>query len=212
MVHHGCPWLLSCHLTIGGHTVTTTDEHPFMVPGMGWILARDLHPGDLLRTPDGTTTLDHVEIEHRAENDPVTVYNIHVEAHHNYYVLAGDLPVLVHNAAGHGMSRIAATQAPREASSVLPKSFTVTRADGAEVWVNPNATKHIWEETRHLAPQARRLGEQIRLDDLVEAIDGAVVGNFEEMQVVRDWELIFSRARDEGLADVLKHARHLGGQ
>ncbi|MFI2104616.1 polymorphic toxin-type HINT domain-containing protein [Isoptericola sp. NPDC019693] len=207
------------HLTIGGHTVTTTDEHPFMVANMGWILARDLQPGDILVTPDtgegtGTVTLDRIDVEHRDEHapdGPVAVYNVHVETHHDYYVLAGDVPVLVHNAGGHGMSRIAATQGPRDAGSALPKSFTVTRTDGAEVWVNPNASKHIWEETRHLAPQARRLGEQVRLDDLVDAIDGAVVGNFEEMQLVGGWELIFSAAREEGLADVLKHARHLGG-
>ncbi|MFE7407733.1 polymorphic toxin-type HINT domain-containing protein [Isoptericola sp. NPDC057559] len=90
------------HLTIAGHTVTTTDEHPFMVANMGWILVRDLQPGDILVTPDGTVTLDRIDIEHRDPADPVTVYNVHVETHHNYYVLAGDLPVLVHNAAGHG--------------------------------------------------------------------------------------------------------------
>jgi hypothetical protein len=86
------------HLTIAGHVVTTTDEHPFMVRNMGWIFARDLQPGDILVTPDGTVTLDRIDIEHRDPGDAVTVYNIHVETHHNYYVLAGDLPVLVHNA------------------------------------------------------------------------------------------------------------------
>ncbi|MGW8566566.1 hypothetical protein, partial [Isoptericola sp. NPDC055881] len=43
-------------------------------------------------------------IEHRDEHDPdgpVTVYNFHVATHHNYYVLAGELPVLVHNSAAH---------------------------------------------------------------------------------------------------------------
>ena len=89
------------HLTIGGSVVTTTDEHPFMVANMGWILARDLQPGDILLTPDGTVTLDRIDIEHRDPDDAVTVHNFHVETHHNYYVLAGDLPVLVHNAAGH---------------------------------------------------------------------------------------------------------------
>ncbi|MEN5074739.1 polymorphic toxin-type HINT domain-containing protein [Isoptericola cucumis] len=92
------------HLTIGGSVVTTTDEHPFMVQNMGWILARDLQPGDILATPDtgdGTVTLDSIRIEQRDQTDPVTVYNFHVENHHNYYVLAGPLPVLVHNAGGH---------------------------------------------------------------------------------------------------------------
>ncbi|MFC8597676.1 polymorphic toxin-type HINT domain-containing protein [Isoptericola sp. NPDC057191] len=107
------------HLTIAGQVVTTTDEHPFMVRNMGWILARDLQPGDILVTPDtgdgtGTVTLEKIDIEHRDEHDPdgpVTVYNFHVATHHNYYVLAGDLPVLVHNAGGHDALAGEASQA-----------------------------------------------------------------------------------------------------
>jgi hypothetical protein len=89
------------HLTIGGSTVTTTAEHPFMVTGMGWVQAGVPRPGDLLTTPDGTVTLDDVRTETVGEQDAVTVYNIHVRAFHTYYVLAGDHPVLVHNTAGH---------------------------------------------------------------------------------------------------------------
>ena len=84
------------HLTIGGATVSTTAEHPFRVEGRGWVDAAFLRVGDVLVTAEGTTTLDAVEIEARSE----TVYNFHVETHRNYYVLAGDIPVLVHNA-GH---------------------------------------------------------------------------------------------------------------
>ena len=29
------------------------------------------------------------------------MYNFHVQSHHNYYVLAGDRPILVHNSNGH---------------------------------------------------------------------------------------------------------------
>jgi hypothetical protein len=90
------------HLTIAGNVVTTTDEHPFMVQNMGWILARDLQPGDVLLTPGGTVTLGRIEIEHRDQDDAETVYNFHVHTHHNYFVHAGDVPVLVHNAGGHG--------------------------------------------------------------------------------------------------------------
>ncbi len=94
------------HLTIAGSVVTTTDEHPFMVQNMGWILARDLQPGDILVTPDtgdgtGTVTLDRIDVEQRDQNDPVIVYNFHVATHHNYYVLAGTLPVFVHNSGAH---------------------------------------------------------------------------------------------------------------
>ncbi|PJI86785.1 Hint domain-containing protein, partial [Luteimicrobium subarcticum] len=99
---------------INGQRVTTTDEHPFMVAGLGWIAARDLRAGDLLvtaadpTTPTATVRLDAVDIE-RADragagetDSDVTVYNVHVHAHHSYYVLAGDTAVLVHNMGTHG--------------------------------------------------------------------------------------------------------------
>ncbi|WP_157803869.1 polymorphic toxin-type HINT domain-containing protein [Luteimicrobium subarcticum] len=99
------------HLTIAGQRVTTTDEHPFMVQGMGWITARDLTVGDHLVTAgdsqSGTVRLDTIDIQHvdpaSAGETPggVTVYNIHVRTHHTYYVLAGDSAVLVHNMGNH---------------------------------------------------------------------------------------------------------------
>ncbi|WP_454857005.1 Hint domain-containing protein [Promicromonospora soli] len=86
------------HLTISGAIVSTTPEHPFMVQGRGWQPAGNLRPGDVLITPEGTTLLEAVEIEERDLHDIVEVYNFHVENNLNYYVHAGDTPVLVHNA------------------------------------------------------------------------------------------------------------------
>ncbi|WP_275004446.1 polymorphic toxin-type HINT domain-containing protein [Promicromonospora iranensis] len=89
------------HLTIAGVVVSTTAEHPFMVHGRGWLDAAFLKVGDLLVTPEGATVrVEAIETEQRAE-DAETVYNFHVETHHNYYVYAGDTCVLVHNA-NHG--------------------------------------------------------------------------------------------------------------
>ncbi|GAB2478440.1 hypothetical protein GCM10027063_19870 [Promicromonospora xylanilytica] len=87
------------HLTIAGVVVSTTAEHPFMVHGRGWIDAAFLKVGDLLVTPEGTTVpVEAIETEQRTDADVETVYNFHVETHHNYYVHAGDTLVLVHNA------------------------------------------------------------------------------------------------------------------
>jgi hypothetical protein len=87
------------HLTIAGAVVSTTSEHPFMVHGRGWIDAAFLKVGDLLVTPEGTTVpVEAIETEQRPEAGAETVYNFHVETHHNYYVHAGDTLVLVHNA------------------------------------------------------------------------------------------------------------------
>jgi hypothetical protein len=85
------------HLTINGAVVSTTAEHPFMVQGRGWQMAGNLRPGDVLVTPEGTTILEAVDVEERDLADIVTVYNFHVENNLNYYVHAGDTPVLVHN-------------------------------------------------------------------------------------------------------------------
>ncbi|GAA4850841.1 hypothetical protein GCM10023221_32890 [Luteimicrobium xylanilyticum] len=90
------------HLTIAGHVLTTTPEHPFMVHELGWIQATDLHPGDHLITADERhATVDAIETKTADASDAVTVYNLHVHTHHTYYVLAGNHPVLVHNMAGH---------------------------------------------------------------------------------------------------------------
>ncbi|WP_425569776.1 polymorphic toxin-type HINT domain-containing protein [Promicromonospora umidemergens] len=44
------------HLTINGERVSTTAEHPFMVHDRGWLDTAFLQVGDLLVTPEGTTT------------------------------------------------------------------------------------------------------------------------------------------------------------
>jgi hypothetical protein len=106
--------------------------------------------------------------------------------------------------------RIEATQEPRDVGSVLPKSFNLSVPSGGKVWVAPNATKHIWEETRGLT-FGRPVSQEQRLAGLADAVDHATVGNWEQMQVSRGWELIFSRPRNAGDNPVLKHARYTGG-
>jgi hypothetical protein len=106
--------------------------------------------------------------------------------------------------------RIEATQAPRDVGSCLPKSFILSTASGDRVWVAPNATKHIWEETRGLT-FGRAISQEQRLIGLADAVDNATIGNWEQMQVSRGWELIFSEPRGAGINPVLKHARYVGG-
>jgi hypothetical protein len=83
------------HLTVAGSVLATTGGHPFMVRGRGWTIASELQVGDLLVTQDGTEVIEAIAIEHL--DHPVAVYNFHVATHHNYYVYAGDIPILVHN-------------------------------------------------------------------------------------------------------------------
>ncbi|WP_157803749.1 hypothetical protein [Luteimicrobium subarcticum] len=70
-------------------------------------------------SPAGTTRLAAIDLDDRHE----TVYNIHVHTHHTYYVLAGTIPVLVHNAAGHD-------EAAREAAKKAANDV-ITNVKGA---------------------------------------------------------------------------------
>ncbi|MFG3475022.1 DNRLRE domain-containing protein [Streptomyces sp. NPDC047980] len=77
-------------------TVTATDEHPFWLPDFGtWADAGELEAGMWLQTAGGTwAQVTAVDEEHRTQR----VHNITVEGQHTYYVMAGNAPVLVHNA------------------------------------------------------------------------------------------------------------------
>jgi hypothetical protein len=79
-------------LTIDGEVITTTEEHPFWVPDLGWVKAKDLQEGTTLQTDDGAIVdIDHIE----KRNGNFTVYNFEVEGFHSYFV--SDLGILVHN-------------------------------------------------------------------------------------------------------------------
>ncbi|MGY5102962.1 polymorphic toxin-type HINT domain-containing protein [Streptomyces sp. 900105245] len=76
--------------------LTATYEHPFWSPSEhDWVLARYLKPGMTLRTDEGKTV---TVVGNRAFVTHARTYNLTVEGLHTYYVLAGETPVLVHNA------------------------------------------------------------------------------------------------------------------
>ncbi|MGW7587447.1 polymorphic toxin-type HINT domain-containing protein, partial [Kitasatospora sp. NPDC054769] len=79
-----------------GRSLTSTDHHPFWAENRKqWTDAADLRAGDELRDPAGQAQpIESV----RHWNTLQGAYNLTVDEIHTYYVLAGDLPVLVHNA------------------------------------------------------------------------------------------------------------------
>jgi RHS repeat-associated protein len=77
---------------IDGEKITTTEEHPFWVPGVGWVAAKDLNVGTHLQTKT-ESWLDIDKIE--SHTSPTNVYNFEVEGFHTYFVSA--LGFLVHN-------------------------------------------------------------------------------------------------------------------
>ncbi|MDL2081280.1 polymorphic toxin-type HINT domain-containing protein [Streptomyces sp. GXMU-J15] len=77
-------------------SLTATENHPFWVRNTGkWTKATDLRPGQWLRTSAGT----YVQVETVEKSTRKTrVHNLSVADLRTYFVLAGETPVLVHNA------------------------------------------------------------------------------------------------------------------
>ncbi|MFD9596436.1 polymorphic toxin type 27 domain-containing protein [Kitasatospora sp. NPDC059973] len=75
--------------------VTSTDHHPFWSENQRtWRAAADLTAADSLRTAEGLP-LQISAVRHWKSLQPA--YNLTVSTSHTYYVLAGGIPVLVHN-------------------------------------------------------------------------------------------------------------------
>ncbi|MFD9946270.1 RHS repeat-associated core domain-containing protein [Nonomuraea sp. NPDC059023] len=76
--------------------ITTTENHPFWIPTLReWVHAGDLQSGTWLRTSVGT----YVQVQAiKKWTATQRVHNLTVAGVHTYYVLAGETPVLVHNA------------------------------------------------------------------------------------------------------------------
>jgi RHS repeat-associated protein len=76
--------------------ITATDGHPFWVPELGeWVDATKLKSGQWLRTSAGTSV--QITAVERWTSGSATVQNLTVDDVHTYYVVAGSVPVLVHN-------------------------------------------------------------------------------------------------------------------
>jgi hypothetical protein len=75
------------------------------VPDKGWVLAGDLHVGDILLTIENTYHAIK-GIKYEKLETPIKVYNFEVEDFHTYFV--SDLEVLVHNkpAGGRNIEKI----------------------------------------------------------------------------------------------------------
>jgi Pretoxin HINT domain len=82
-------------LYIDGEKITTTEDHPFWVPEVGWVKAKDLTVGTRLQTKtESWLDIDGIDRHSGLTN----VYNFEVEGFHTYFV--SDLGFLVHNTCG----------------------------------------------------------------------------------------------------------------
>ncbi|WP_159399830.1 DUF6531 domain-containing protein [Streptomyces alboflavus] len=113
-------------------------------------------------------------------------------------------------ATGTVWERIAATQPPYQ-GTILPKSFNLTISSGRQIWVHPNATKHIIEEVKY-STFSQHLKTEDLVASLVRAIDGATRNGIQFGRRIehQKWELIIVPSKGGSGNPVLKHARRLG--
>lgn len=77
-------------------SVDATGNHPFWVTEQQqWVDAKDIIPGQHLQTP-GSQPAKVIDV--RSYTQIIQVYNLTIAGLNTFYVLAGDTPVLVHNA------------------------------------------------------------------------------------------------------------------
>jgi RHS repeat-associated protein len=80
----------------GPATITGTAHHPYWdATTHTWTDADQLHPGDHVETTDSNPAT--VLATRSYTSHTIITYNLTVDSLHTYYVLAGDMPVLVHN-------------------------------------------------------------------------------------------------------------------
>jgi hypothetical protein len=77
-------------LTVAGESIVATPIHRFWKAGKGWVMARDLRPGDALRAADGLAVVTANE-----RGSTVPVYNLEVAEGRSFFV--GGCSVLVHD-------------------------------------------------------------------------------------------------------------------
>ena len=82
-----------------GGVIHTTFLHPFYDETQAsFVEAQYLHTGDLLQTPTGTAVITDLHLYHAN----TTTYDLTIAGLHTFYVVAGSVPVLVHNDDGCG--------------------------------------------------------------------------------------------------------------
>ena len=89
MVYHNPP-NATIRIDLGGESIVATGIHRFWKAGHGWVMARELKPGDRLRTVNGTLVVRGVQ------SDKVQrVFNLQIAGADNFFV--GVEGVLAHD-------------------------------------------------------------------------------------------------------------------
>ena len=84
------PPAMTLKVAFGSESISATGYHRFWKSGSGWVMARDLKPGDKIRTLQGVA-----EVRSVGEETVVPVFNLEVAAGQSFFV--GEAGALVHD-------------------------------------------------------------------------------------------------------------------
>lgn len=90
LIVHRNPPNATLDIRVGEETIRASNFHRFWVAGRGWVMARELKPGDTIRTLRGTAPVVSV-----APGETVPVFNLDVADAATFFV--GDSALLVHD-------------------------------------------------------------------------------------------------------------------
>ncbi|MEV4439200.1 polymorphic toxin-type HINT domain-containing protein, partial [Streptomyces sp. NPDC049577] len=110
----------------GEASIIATDTHPFWVLNEGrWVNAGDLKPGAELRTDSGAPA-SVMAVRHFSKKQ--RTYDLTVDGIHTYYVLAGSIPVLVHNCTvAPGVHHVPTPQEAQEIIQNAPRGSSAAK-------------------------------------------------------------------------------------
>ena len=165
------------HITANGEELVCTGGHPFFVKDKGFVSAKDLLVGDILRLSDGAlVAISAIAIE-KLER-PEATYNFEVADFHTYYV--GKNEVLVHNMCERAAMR-AAKRSENISMSQKPDEVIIEKAvKGANgKYYQPKTYRFGDKFIRndfggHLFNDGATLGSHFNAGQI---IDGRFVGN-----------------------------------
>ncbi|MFE6502580.1 polymorphic toxin-type HINT domain-containing protein, partial [Kitasatospora sp. NPDC057738] len=187
-----------------GQSLTSTGHHPFWSENRkSWTDAADLRTGDELRDPAGQPR--RIE-DVRNWNTLQPAYNLTVEDLHTYYVLAGDLPVLVHNTTNYCPKRLALGLSETQDGKDLMSPFTkLTKSESFMTF--PDGTD--WKQTvRDALAPGKDTAIVFNLTgfgkDLAREWAAAQEGMAVPVQPFTGWELAMIKAAPKEVRDRVK--------
>ena len=134
-------------LKLSSGTVTTTEDHPFWNPSdRRWERADALRRGDRVETPTGTASVDGLV---SATTHHAMAYDLTVDDLHTYYVVAGHVPVLVHNCDAIVYRALAEGEDPsvglfaRDPSAVDVQPLSHVAGKNASPWISTTKSRDV---------------------------------------------------------------------